>query len=187
MSFVERNRGKRVRSIQTTLRPCKTVEKQRWTRTDYFQTRHKKLNQQAPSPKTQLLHHKHVYFNSVRSDSQRSLEALVWRHGGTVHKNFARTVITHVIADNLCISKLNNEINALSSFNGRSSPVFVRPAWLLQSIANQRLLPTWDFQLVRNRSDTATIDTFFQAKKSITPNRATDGKKKMCKAERANL
>lgn len=151
--------------IQKRLAPCKPIEKRHWTRTDYFRARQKKLCEQAPGALTQLFQSKHIYFNSVRSHSQRALESLVWRNGGTVHKNYLRTVITHVIADNLCASKMEKEMRSATQSQGRSQSVIVKPEWLLQSVKQQKVLPTWKFQIVRNPSDTKTLDTFFRTAK----------------------
>lgn len=156
-------------AVQKRLAPCRSIEKRSWTRTDYFRARQKKLCEQAPAARTQLLQSKHIYFNSVRSHSQRALESLVWRHGGTVHKNYLRTVVTHVIADNLCSSKMTKEANSLTQPQRRSQGVVVNPDWLLQSIKQQKVLPTWEFQVVRNPRGTTTIDSFFRtAKESMT-------------------
>lgn len=155
--------------IQKRLAPCRPIEKRHWTRTDYFRARQRKLCEQAPSARTCLLQEKHIYFNSVRSHSQRALESLVWEHGGTVHKNYLRTIITHVIADNLCASKMEKEMSSATQAQRRSQSVIVKPEWLLQSVKQRKVLPTWRFQIVRNPSDTKTIDSFFcETKKKPT-------------------
>lgn len=150
--------------------PCtpKVIAKQQrqatnWTVSSYFEARHKKLVAQAPCPVTTLFHRIHIYCTSVRSHSQRALESIVWRNGGTVHKNFLRTVVTHVIADNLCASKIDKELSLTSSTNNTQQVIVVRPQWILQSLQRKKLLPTWDFQLVKAPPNIKTLDHFFQS------------------------
>lgn len=162
--------------------PIKQIQKPHWTRTNYFEARQKKLVAQAPRPVTSLLTRLHIYFTGVRSHSQRRLETIVWRNGGTVHKNCLRTIITHIIADNLCASKIEKEISPKSRWSG----VIVRPQWLLSSVQTQKLLPTWEFQLIKNPSNVKKIDTFFRGKKS---NRESNNSanKKSCQALQSHV
>lgn len=154
-----------------TLAPTKTIKKEHWTRTNYFEARQKKLVSQAPTAISVLFKRLHVYCTGVRSHSQRRLETLVWRNGGTVHKVWMRTVVTHVIADNLCASKIEKELSLTSS--NRWSGVIVRPEWLLQSVKLNKLLPTWDFQIIKTPPNVKNLDVYFQNKKATCQKRTS--------------
>lgn len=143
--------------------PNKAIKKKHWTRTNYFEARQKKLVSQAPTAVSFLLKRMHVYFTGVRSHSQRRLESLVWHHGGTVHKIWMRTIVTHIVADNLCASKIEKELSLSSS--KRWPGVIVRPEWLLQSVKLKKLLPTWEFQIIKTPPNVKNLETYFRNKK----------------------
>lgn len=144
----------------------KSIKKPNWNRTSYFKVRHKKLTEQAPSSKTKLFEGLHLYFTGVKSYSQRRLETLVWQNGGTVHRDCLRSIITHIVADNLSGSKIEKELS-LNLKNHRPINI-LSPKWILQSVDVQRLLPTWKFQVVKGPCKVKPIDRYFRTNKPKT-------------------
>lgn len=146
--------------------------RQHWTRTSYFTLRQERLVAQAPPPQTAILRGVHIYFTGVRSHSQRRLETLVWKNGGTVHKHLSHSAVTHIVADNLCVSKaeryLSNIVSARA--NAANQPNLVRPQWLAQSVQHRRILPTWKFQLIQSIPNVRSINNYFSsASRSTSP------------------
>ena len=153
---IARNTTVLSKSVHLSTQVPKNIQKS-WTRTSYFEIRETKLREQAPVSQSDLLSGKHFYFTGVKTGGQRHLEGLVWRYGGVVHRVWYRRKITHVIADNLASSKLEKEIQTGSKWAG----VIVKPSWLVESINKRKLMPTWEYRLVKGPADVADVAKFF--------------------------
>jgi len=131
-----------------------------WTRTSYFEERQKKLESQAPKAATNILQGTSIYFTSVKSASQRTLEGIVWKNGGSVQKVWLRKRVTHVVADNLAASKVEHELSGDPA--RKSAGVVVKPSWVVDSVRAGAMLPTWEYRVVRGPPDVADIGRFFR-------------------------
>lgn len=153
-------------SFSRSAQPTKQQKpRQHWTRTSYFTLRQERLVAQAPPSQTALLRDVHIYFTGVRSHSQRRLETLVWKNGGTVHKHLSHSAVTHIVADNLCVSKTDRYLSNMMSTraNTANQPTLVRPQWLVQSVQQKRMLPTWKFQLIQSIPNVRSINNYFSS------------------------
>ena len=63
-------------------------------------------------------------------------------HGANVTPLLRKTTVTHVIASNLCWSKIATSKDAVKG------PVYVVPQWIVDSIAQRRRLKEADYALV---------------------------------------
>lgn len=131
-----------------------------WTMSNYFDIRQEKLAKQAPKAESHILDGVKIYFTGVKSTSQRKLEAMVWKNGGTVLKVWQRKKVTHVISDCLAASKMEKELTADASI--RCKAVILRPTWIFESLKEGRMLPTWKFRVVRGPPDVKNIASFFR-------------------------
>lgn len=121
-------------------------------RVDYFKIRNQKIRKQAPKAKTAVLRGVTVYFTGCASHSQLELSRLVWENGGVVAANWSRHAVTHVIADRLAASKAEKELSVLGQSKAWRGAI-VRPEWLLDSIHRKKILPTYEFRIVRGHTD----------------------------------
>ncbi|XP_020114487.1 uncharacterized protein LOC109728471 isoform X3 [Ananas comosus] len=102
-----------------------------------------------------------IFVDGFTIPSSQELKEFMLKHGGGFVNYFSRHTVTHIICGNLPDSKMKN----LRAFS-RGLPV-VRPAWLVDSIAANKLLSWFPYQLsdgVNERCKQQKLSTFFTQK-----------------------
>ena len=83
-----------------------------------------------------------IFVNGFTKPPSDVLKVLMQEHGGTYHHYYSREKVTHIIAINLP----NSKVVALTDQN------IVKPEWITESIAANKLLPYQDYQLYKGSS-----------------------------------
>ncbi|KAF7142402.1 hypothetical protein RHSIM_Rhsim05G0088800 [Rhododendron simsii] len=102
--------------------------------------------------------------------SSQVLKGYMLKHGGRFKNYFSRHRVTHIICSNLPDSKIKN----LRSFSAELPAV--KPAWLLDSVATNKLLSWVPYQLDHVASETRNqpkLSSFFALKSSAVSNDPT--------------
>ncbi|OMO63318.1 DNA-repair protein, UmuC-like protein [Corchorus olitorius] len=105
-----------------------------------------------------IFHSVSIFVDGFTVPSSQELRRYMLNHGGRFENYFSRHRVTHIICSNLPDSKIKN----LRSFSG-GLPV-VKPAWILDSIAANRLLSWVPYQLDQLASNQPTLSAFFTPK-----------------------
>ncbi|XP_028095959.1 DNA repair protein REV1 isoform X2 [Camellia sinensis] len=104
-----------------------------------------------------------IFVDGFTVPPSQELRSYMLRHGGRLENYFSRHRVTHVICSNLPDSKIKN----LRSFSG-GLPV-VKPAWVLDSVAANKLLSWVPYQLDQIASEAHNqpkLSAFFALKNS---------------------
>ncbi|KAJ0038248.1 hypothetical protein Pint_23737 [Pistacia integerrima] len=130
-----------------------------------------------------------IFVDGFTVPSSQELRGYMLKYGGRFENYFSRHRVTHIICSNLPDSKIKN----LRSFSG-GLPV-VKPAWVLDSVAANKLLSWVPYQLdqlANNQpklsdffalkrchfSEDASIPTFYQAKPETADSSLNNGSSK---------
>lgn len=108
-----------------------------------------------------------IFVDGFTVPPSQELRSYMLRHGGRLENYFSRHRVTHVICSNLPDSKIKN----LRSFSG-GLPV-VKPAWVLDSVAANKLLSWVPYQLDQIASEAHNqpkLSAFFALKNSPVSN-----------------
>ncbi|XP_048231552.1 DNA repair protein REV1 isoform X2 [Ricinus communis] len=96
-----------------------------------------------------------IFVDGFTSPSSQELRGYMLKYGGRFENYFSRHRVTHIICSNLPDSKIKN----LRSFSG-GLPV-VRPAWILDSVAANKLLSWVPYQLEQLANNQPKLSAFF--------------------------
>ncbi|XP_052196015.1 DNA repair protein REV1 isoform X3 [Diospyros lotus] len=105
-----------------------------------------------------------IFVDGFTVPSSQELRGYMLKHGGRFENYFSRHHVTHIICSNLPDSKIKN----LRSFSG-GLPV-VKPSWLMDSIAANKLLSWVPYQLDQIASEAHNqpkISVFFASESSL--------------------
>ncbi|KAL0454288.1 UNVERIFIED_CONTAM: DNA repair protein REV1 [Sesamum latifolium] len=105
-----------------------------------------------------------IFVDGYTVPSSQELRGYMLKHGGRFENYFSRHRVTHIICSNLPDSKIKN----LRAFSG-GLPV-VKPAWVLDSVAANKLLcwiPYQLDQLATENGNQPKLSTFFTPKISV--------------------
>ncbi|KAI7992717.1 DNA repair protein REV1 [Camellia lanceoleosa] len=108
-----------------------------------------------------------IFVDGFTVPPSQELQSYMLRHGGRLENYFSRHRVTHIICSNLPDSKIKN----LRSFSG-GLPV-VKPAWVLDSVAANKLLSWLPYQLDQIASEAHNqpkLSAFFALKNSPVSN-----------------
>ncbi|KAI7992948.1 DNA repair protein REV1 [Camellia lanceoleosa] len=108
-----------------------------------------------------------IFVDGFTVPPSQELRSYMLRHGGRLENYFSRHRVTHIICSNLPDSKIKN----LRSFSG-GLPV-VKPAWVLDSVAANKLLSWLPYQLDQIASEAHNqpkLSAFFALKNSPVSN-----------------
>ncbi|KAK4563262.1 hypothetical protein RGQ29_005682 [Quercus rubra] len=108
-----------------------------------------------------------IFVDGFTVPSSQELRGYMLKHGGRFENYFSRRRVTHIICSNLPDSKIKN----LRSFS-RGLPV-VKPAWILESVAVNKLLSWVPFQLDQLANNQPKLSSFFTLKRSSVSNSAS--------------
>ncbi|KAK9761358.1 deoxycytidyl transferase, partial [Basidiobolus ranarum] len=78
-----------------------------------------------------------IHINGYTSPSAQEIKQLLFLHGGTFEQYFSRSKVTHVIANNLPLAKVESFKNVK----------VVKPSWLVDSIAEGKILDWRKYRL----------------------------------------
>ncbi|KAJ8570827.1 hypothetical protein K7X08_037799 [Anisodus acutangulus] len=95
----------------------------------------------GPSSSKPIFHGVSIFVDGYTVPSSQELRGYMLKHGGRFENYFSRRRVTHIICSNPPDSKVKN----LRSFS-RGLPV-VKPTWVLDSVAANKLLNWVPFQL----------------------------------------
>ncbi|KAJ8530037.1 hypothetical protein K7X08_036872 [Anisodus acutangulus] len=95
----------------------------------------------GPSSSKPIFHGVSIFVDGYTVPSSQELRGYMLKHGGRFENYFSRRRVTHIICSNLPDSKVKN----LRSFS-RGLPV-VKPTWVLDSVAANKLLNWVHYQL----------------------------------------
>lgn len=110
-----------------------------------------------------------IFVDGFTVPSSQELRGYMVKHGGHFENYFSRHRVTHIICSNLPDSKIKN----LRSFSG-GLPV-VKPTWVLDSVAANKLLSWHTYQLDQLASETQNqpkLSAFFSLKRSTFSSKA---------------
>ncbi|KAG5238755.1 DNA repair protein [Salix suchowensis] len=111
----------------------------------------------------------YIFIDGFTIPSNQELRAYMLKYGGRFANYFSRHQVTHIICSNLPDSKIKN----LRSFSG-GLPV-VKPAWILDSIAANKLLSWIPYQLNQLANNQPKLSAFFTLKSNpVLENVLTD-------------
>ncbi|CAH9091138.1 unnamed protein product [Cuscuta epithymum] len=113
-----------------------------------------------------IFHGVSIFVDGYTVPSNQELRGYMMRYGGKFENYFSRKSVTHIICSNLPDSKIKN----VRSFS-RGLPV-VKPAWVLDCIAANRLLSWVPYQLDQVASEANNqpkLSAFFTSKSSLAP------------------
>nr|XP_023919582.1 DNA repair protein REV1 isoform X1 [Quercus suber] len=105
-----------------------------------------------------------IFVDGFTVPSSQELRGYMLKHGGRFENYFSRRRVTHIICSNLPDSKIKN----LRSFS-RGLPV-VKPAWILESVAANKLLSWVPYQLDQLANNQPKLSSFFTLKRSSVSN-----------------
>ncbi|XP_030943527.1 DNA repair protein REV1 isoform X1 [Quercus lobata] len=108
-----------------------------------------------------------IFVDGFTVPSSQELRGYMLKHGGRFENYFSRRCVTHIICSNLPDSKIKN----LRSFS-RGLPV-VKPAWILESVAANKLLSWVPYQLDQLANNQPKLSSFFTLKRSSVSNSAS--------------
>ncbi|KAJ0798281.1 putative DNA-directed DNA polymerase [Helianthus annuus] len=125
----------------------------------YMAVKNRKLHEQfdaeastsshgGSASKKPLFHGVSIFVDGYTVPSSQELRGYMLKHGGRFENYFSRQRVTHIICSNLPDSKVKN----LRSFS-RGLPV-VKPTWVLDSVAADKLLSWVPYQLDQLASET---------------------------------
>mmetsp|Transcript_27419 Transcript_27419/g.35944 ORF Transcript_27419/g.35944 Transcript_27419/m.35944 type:complete len:194 (-) Transcript_27419:144-725(-) len=127
----------------------------------YWDLRNEKLKSQSLESKTDIFKGKVLFFNGRTGEiSAFHLMNMVQRNGGRVSSHFSPTFVTHIIAENLSASKIQKMLKS------KCRTKIVKPDWITESLAAQRLLPDSEFQLYASNQKKTLIDMFSSSRPS---------------------
>ncbi|KAF8406255.1 hypothetical protein HHK36_008340 [Tetracentron sinense] len=109
-----------------------------------------------------IFHGVSIFVDGFTVPSSQELRGYMLKYGGRFENYFSRHRVTHIICSNLADSKIKN----LRSFS-RGLPV-VKPAWVLDSVAANRLLAWIPYQLdqlVNETHNQQKLSDFFALKR----------------------
>lgn len=113
-----------------------------------------------------------IFVDGYTVPSSQELRGYMLKHGGRFENYFSRQHVTHIICSNLPNSKLKN----LRSFS-HGLPV-VKPTWVLDSVAADKLLSWAPYQLDQLASETNNqpkLSTFLALRSNLVPVDPTNG------------
>ncbi|KAB5541284.1 hypothetical protein DKX38_014258 [Salix brachista] len=111
----------------------------------------------------------YIFIDGFTIPSNQELRAYMLKYGGRFANYFSRHQVTHIICSNLPDRKIKN----LRSFSG-GLPV-VKPAWILDSIAANKLLSWIPYQLNQLANNQPKLSAFFTLKSNpVLENVLTD-------------
>ncbi|KAJ4965801.1 hypothetical protein NE237_017650 [Protea cynaroides] len=116
-----------------------------------------------------LFHGVSIFVDGFTVPSSQELKVFMLKYGGRFENYFSRHRVTHIICSNLPDSKIKN----LRSFSG-GLPV-VKPTWVLDSVAANRLLSCVPYQLEQLANETSNqrkLSAFFFPKRNIVSENA---------------
>ncbi|XP_022735804.1 DNA repair protein REV1 isoform X9 [Durio zibethinus] len=113
---------------------------------------------QADSSKKPIFHGVSIFVDGFTVPSSQELRQYMLNYGGRFENYFSRHRVTHIICSNLPDSKIKNR----RSFSG-GLPV-VKPTWVLDSVAGNRLLSWVPYQLEQFANNQPTLSAFFTPK-----------------------
>ncbi|XP_042508382.1 DNA repair protein REV1 isoform X3 [Macadamia integrifolia] len=117
-----------------------------------------------------LFHGVSIFVDGLTVPSSQELKVYMLKYGGHFENYFSRHRVTHIICSNLPDSKIKN----LRSFSG-GLPV-VKPTWLLDSVAANRLLSWVPYQLEQLANKTRSqqkLSAFFPKRSIVFENGET--------------
>ncbi|XP_043710957.1 DNA repair protein REV1 isoform X4 [Telopea speciosissima] len=117
-----------------------------------------------------LFHGVSIFVDGFTVPSSQELKGYMLKYGGRFENYFSRHRVTHIVCSNLPDSKIKN----LRSFSG-GLPV-VKPTWLLDSIAANRLLSWVPYQLEQLANETRKqqkLSAFFPKRNIVSENSET--------------
>ncbi|KAK7308786.1 hypothetical protein RJT34_05017 [Clitoria ternatea] len=116
-----------------------------------------------------------IFVDGFTVPSSQELRSYMLKYGGRFENYFSRHRVTHIICTNLPDSKVKN----LRAFSA-GLPV-VKPAWILDSVAANRLLSWVPYQLDQLVNNQPKLSAFFTLKSSkVAEDDFTDG---LCQVE----
>ncbi|XP_045813210.1 DNA repair protein REV1 isoform X3 [Trifolium pratense] len=105
-----------------------------------------------------------IFVDGFTVPSSQELRSYMLKYGGRFENYFSRHRVTHIICTNLPHSKLKNHLRAFSA----GLPV-VKPTWILDSVASNRLLTWAPYQLEQlSNNQQPKLSTFFLSRNSKT-------------------
>ncbi|XP_022952777.1 DNA repair protein REV1 [Cucurbita moschata] len=116
-----------------------------------------------------------IFVDGFTIPSSQELRGYMLKYGGRFENYFSRRSVSHIICSNLPDSKVKN----LRSFS-RGLPV-VKPTWILDSVASNKLLSWVPYQLDQLVSNQPRLSAFFSMKKGPMLE-----KRKMCMTTEKN-
>ncbi|GIQ81373.1 hypothetical protein KIPB_002321 [Kipferlia bialata] len=138
------------------------VPPEAYTMKHYWDHRTKKFDKQGVTEKTTLFRGLSFYINgrTLGVTNYEALGKIIQSNGGLVTPNLSSRV-THVIASNLCRSKMSKHLAKMGAEQRRHISV-VKPEWVLDSVQQQRRLSEFKYRAVSDKSKgTRTgIDSF---------------------------
>ncbi|KAG4110335.1 hypothetical protein ERO13_D13G043200v2 [Gossypium hirsutum] len=105
-----------------------------------------------------IFHGVSIFVDGFTVPSSQELRQYMLNHGGRFENYFSRHRVTHIICSNLPDSKIKN----LRSFSS-GLPV-VKPMWILDSVAANKLLSWVPYQLDQLANNQPTLSAFFTTK-----------------------
>ncbi|KAJ0965472.1 hypothetical protein J5N97_026610 [Dioscorea zingiberensis] len=112
-----------------------------------------------------IFHGVSIFVDGFTIPSSQELKGYMLKHGGRFENYFSRQHVTHIICSNLPDSKMRN----LRSFS-RGLPV-VKPAWVIDSVAANKLLSWVPYQLecfAHGTSKQQSLSSFFIPQSSVS-------------------
>ncbi|KAI9181004.1 hypothetical protein LWI28_010199 [Acer negundo] len=107
-----------------------------------------------------IFHGVSIFVDGFTVPSSQELRGYMLKHGGRFENYFSRHRVTHIICSNLPNSKIKN----LRSFSA-GLPV-VKPAWILDSVAANKLLTWVPYQLDQLANNQPKLSDFFAVRSS---------------------
>ncbi|XP_076915898.1 DNA repair protein REV1-like [Bidens hawaiensis] len=143
----------------------------------YMEVKNRKLHEQfdaeastsshsGSGAKKPVFHGVAIFVDGYNVPSSQELRGYMLKHGGRFENYFSRQRVTHIICSNLPNSKLKN----LRSFS-RGLPV-VKPTWVLDSVAADKLLNWVPYQLDQVASEANNqpkLSTFLGLRSNLVP------------------
>ncbi|CAJ2651067.1 unnamed protein product [Trifolium pratense] len=123
---------------------------------------HNQFNAEATSHNNPIFAGVSIFVDGFTVPSSQELRSYMLNYGGRFENYFSRHRVTHIICTNLPHSKLKNHLRAFSA----GLPV-VKPTWILDSVASNRLLTWAPYQLEQlSNNQQPKLSTFFLSRNS---------------------
>ncbi|PNY04000.1 DNA repair protein rev1-like [Trifolium pratense] len=123
---------------------------------------HNQFNAEATSHNNPIFAGVSIFVDGFTVPSSQELRSYMLKYGGRFENYFSRHRVTHIICTNLPHSKLKNHLRAFSA----GLPV-VKPTWILDSVASNRLLTWAPYQLEQlSNNQQPKLSTFFLSRNS---------------------